>query len=125
MPRRPRSIEIVTDRSMEDLGAWREKRRRELEQKDADDIIAAARSSEPQWRKDHRPYEEEDKPRVGDNVAMASNDEVSIEISSVPDEQPYADQGIWIVVDQYDEEHFVEEDGQNGWLTLNPSSDIG
>jgi hypothetical protein len=54
----------------------------------------------------------------GTSIEMAfSPADVEITVQSVPDVQPYAESdGIWLVVDQYDEEHMVQLDGDT-WVT--------
>ena len=59
------------------------------------------------------------RPEIGDIVEMSSmGADVRIEICDIPDDQPRAAEGVWNVVDQYQETHRVELDGET-WVTIN------
>ena len=61
-------------------------------------------------------------PRVGDRAVMPFDGDVVIEIANVPAQQPHvAEEGQWIIHDQYGEEHLVELDA-GSWVTVNPWS---
>ncbi len=60
------------------------------------------------------------RPYAGDEVAMVGVDAV-IEIASVPDDQPRADEGVFAIEDQYGETHLVEREGDgDAWTVLIP-----
>jgi len=58
---------------------------------------------------------------VGDTVLMPfMGDDVEIRVSLIPDEQPFLEtDGAILMVDQYGDEHLVENDGAS-WVTFNP-----
>ena len=60
----------------------------------------------------------QDKPAPGDRVHMPSmGDDVRIEVTEVPAEQPLvATDGCYVVEDQYGGTHLVEADGGD-WVT--------
>lgn len=61
-----------------------------------------------------------DRPHPGDEVEMQGVETV-IEISSVPEDQPDADDGIYTIVDQYGETHRVARDDPDGpWIVEIP-----
>ena len=64
--------------------------------------------------------EGEDGPDIGDRAVMPSS-ETAIEIWDVPDEQPEANSGVFIIVDQYGETHRVEGDGDGIWEVIVPT----
>lgn len=57
------------------------------------------------------------KPAIGDEIFMKiMGGDVYIEVTAVSDQQPlYETDGVYIVTDQYGEDHLVEMDG-NDWV---------
>lgn len=116
-----RLINIVTEGEVVDFGPPHERRRREVARQE----IERARNSEPVWPERLIPYKESNKPSPGDEVIMDFDHDTQIEVSRVPNRQPYADRGIWVIYDQYDEKHYVEHEDESGqWLTTNPETNI-
>ena len=59
-------------------------------------------------------------PFSGDELVMPSmGDDVRIEIRTVPDDQPLAEEGVFTIVDQYGDHHQVESDAGR-WVTIVP-----
>jgi hypothetical protein len=61
-----------------------------------------------------------ERPSPGDEVKMAMmGDDVHIEVADVIGVQPLAEtDGVFIIIDQYGDEHLVEMDGDS-WVTTN------
>jgi len=60
-------------------------------------------------------------PYPGDRIEMPfMGSDVVIRVSGVPEEQPRSGEGVFTIVDQYDETHQVELDGET-WITVAPS----
>lgn len=60
-------------------------------------------------------------PYPGDRIEMPfMGSDVVIRVSGVPEEQPRSGEGVFTIVDQYDEIHQVELDGET-WVTVAPS----
>lgn len=59
---------------------------------------------------------------VGDTVLMAfMGGDIEIKVSGIPEEQPFLEtDGALLIVDQYDDEHLIECDGEF-WVTFNPA----
>ncbi len=61
-----------------------------------------------------------DRPHPGDDVVMEGVDAV-IEIAEVPDDQPHADEGLHVILDQHGETHQVARDDPDGpWIVEIP-----
>jgi hypothetical protein len=58
-------------------------------------------------------------PQIGDRIEQAiMGADTDITVEDVPDHQPHADLGIYVIVDQYGERHYVEQDAET-WVTVN------
>lgn len=60
------------------------------------------------------------KPKLGDEIEMSvMDDDLGRKVQFVGETQPYADQGVFDVLDQFGEHHLVEYDGL-AWATVSP-----
>lgn len=60
------------------------------------------------------------KPKLGDEIEMSVMDcDLCRRVHFVGETQPYADQGVFDVIDQFGEHHLVEYDGLM-WATVSP-----
>lgn len=64
---------------------------------------------------------DDDGPEDGDVVRMR-NEDVTIVVDEVPDEQPERDNGIWIIIDENGDEHQIERDSvDDPWYVVVPA----
>lgn len=60
------------------------------------------------------------KPKIGDEIEMSVMDDgLDRKVRFVGDTQPYSDEGVFDVMDQFGEHHLVEYDGHT-WSTVSP-----
>jgi hypothetical protein len=60
------------------------------------------------------------KPKLGDDIEMSvMDDDLGRKVQFVGETQPYAEPGVFNVLDQFGEHHLVEYDGLV-WATVNP-----